>query len=149
MLSTMIKMKITMLNVTALITWNVTERKPYYDLPSIMKGCYFDIPCVWYVRLFATWMNVALGVAMGSCDAVVNCRLLLVMWFCFVRMSVVSTWLFRGWIISEQGRSDIWQTQFLCENVYDLTLHNTAVAICMVCLYPTESWSPSKQYLSA
>jgi len=137
-----------MLKVTALITPNVTKHKPFYDFHSIMKGCYFDIPCVRYVSPSASWMHAAVGTAIGRCDAVVNGRLLLVMWFCFVRMSVVSTWLFGRWLISDQRRSDTWQTHFLCKILNNLTPHNTVVTISMVCLNPAESRSPSEQYLS-
>jgi hypothetical protein len=137
-----------MLKVIALITWNVTKHKPFYEFPSIMKGCYFGISCDRYVGISASRMHAAVGTAIGRTDAVVNGRLLLVMWFCFVRMSVVSTWLFGCWLISDQGRSDMWQTHFLCENLNDLTSHNTVVTICTVCLNPAESRSPSEQYLS-
>jgi len=137
-----------MLKVTALITSNVTKHKPFYDFPSIMKGCYFDTPCVRYVSLSASWMHTGFVTAMERSDAVVNGRLLLAMWFCFVRMSVASTWLFGRWLISDQERSDLWQIHFLYENLKDLTPHNTVVIIWMPCLNSSESRSPSEQYLN-
>ena len=80
--------------ITALITSNVTKHKPFYDFPSIMKGRYSDIPRVRYVSLSGSWMHSGVVTAIGRSGAVVNRRLILVMWFCLVRMSVVSTRLF-------------------------------------------------------
>jgi hypothetical protein len=137
-----------MLKVTALITSNVTKHKPFYDFHSIVKWCYFDIPCVRYVSLSASWLHAAVGTAIWRSDAVVNGRLLPVMWFCFVRMSVVSTWLFGRWLILVQGRSDMWQNHFLREILNDLTPHNTVLAICMACFKSAESRSSSEQYSS-